>query len=89
MDEEDDRLELLHVGEEIEDRQHDRLEEVRAERDDAAVEEALDALDEAIEAGENVMDPIIDAVKLYATMGEVMAVFEDQYGAYQETIGLA
>jgi methylmalonyl-CoA mutase N-terminal domain/subunit len=88
-DDENDRLDLLHVGEEIEQRQHDRLADVKNERDDEAVEEALDALDEAITADENVMDPIIDAVKAYATMGEIMAVFEAQYGAYQETIGLA
>jgi methylmalonyl-CoA mutase N-terminal domain/subunit len=88
-DDENDRLDLLHVGEEIEQRQHDRLADVKNERDDEAVEEALDALDEAITADENVMDPIIDAVKAYATMGEIMAVFEAQYGVYQETIGLA
>jgi methylmalonyl-CoA mutase N-terminal domain/subunit len=86
---EDDRLELLHVGEEVESRQHDRLEEVKDERDEDAVAEALDTLEEAIENDRNVMDPIIDAVKAYATMGEIMAVFEDRYGAYQETIGLA
>jgi methylmalonyl-CoA mutase N-terminal domain/subunit len=86
---EDDRLELLHVGEEVESRQHDRLEEVKDERDEDAVAEALDTLEEAIENDRNVMDPIIDAVKAYATMGEIMTVFEDRYGAYQETIGLA
>ena len=89
MEVDDDRLELLHVGEEVESRQHDRLEEVKAERDEDAVAEALDTLEEAIENDRNVMDPIIDAVKAYATMGEIMAVFEDRYGAYQETIGLA
>jgi methylmalonyl-CoA mutase N-terminal domain/subunit len=35
------------------------------------------------------MPYIVDAVKAYATMGEIMAVFEDQYGAYSENIGLA
>ena len=38
---------------------------------------------------ENVMPPIIEAVKAYATMGEIMAVFEDHHGAYQETVGMA
>jgi len=36
-----------------------------------------------------VMPPIIDAVKAYATMGEIMEVFEDHHGAYQEKVGLA
>jgi len=35
------------------------------------------------------MPPIIEAVKAYATMGEIMAVFEDHHGAYQETVGMA
>jgi methylmalonyl-CoA mutase N-terminal domain/subunit len=89
MEGDDDRLELLHVGEEVEQRQHDRLEDVKDERDEERVAEALDTLDEATESGENVMDPIIEAVKAYATMGEIMAVFEEEYGTYQETIGLA
>jgi methylmalonyl-CoA mutase N-terminal domain/subunit len=35
------------------------------------------------------MPPIIDAVKVYATMGEIMGVFQDHYGSYQETVSLA
>ncbi|QLD88422.1 methylmalonyl-CoA mutase family protein [Natronomonas salina] len=87
--EEDPSPDVLKVDEETERRQLDRLEAVKAERDDAAVEGALEAIDEAIENDENVMPPIVDAVKVYATMGEIMAVFEDHYGAYQETVGLA
>ena len=62
---------------------------MKDERDDAAVEAALESVSEAIESGENVMPPIIEAVKAYATMGEIMAVFEDHHGAYQETVGMA
>ncbi len=87
--EEDTSPDVLRVDKTAQERQLERLAEVKAERDDAAVEEALEALSETIEAGENVMPPIIDAVKVYATMGEIMAVFEDHYGAYQETVGLA
>ncbi|MDZ7702059.1 MAG: methylmalonyl-CoA mutase family protein [Halobacteriales archaeon] len=82
--------EILHVDErETRDRQLGRLESVKAERDDAEVEAALDELREAVAAGENTMPAIIRAVKAYATMGEVMAVFEAEHGAYQETVGLA
>ncbi len=84
--EEDTEPEILKVDPETRDRQLNRLEAVKAERDDDAVEETLAAISEAIESGENVMPPIIDAVKAYATMGEIMAVFEDHYGAYQETL---
>ena len=87
--EDDPEPDLLHVDEEVQDRQLERLAEVKAERDDDAVEEALASLDAAIENDENVMPYVVDAVKTYATMGEIMDVFETHYGAYRETIGLA
>ena len=84
--EEDTEPDLLHVDPETRDRQMARLESVKEDRDDDEVEACLDAIKEAIDNDENVMPPIIDAVKAYATMGEIMAVFEDHYGAYQETL---
>ncbi|SHH67321.1 acyl-CoA mutase large subunit family protein [Halobaculum gomorrense] len=87
--EDDPEPDLLHVDEEVQERQLERLADVKAERDDDAVEEALGALDAAIENDENVMPAVVDAVKTYATMGEIMDVFETHYGAYRETIGLA
>ena len=86
---EDPDPDILTVDEEVQNRQLDRLAEVKAGRDDEAVEARLAALDEAVRADENVMPPIIDAVKAYATMGEIMAVFEDNYGSYQETVRVA
>ncbi|WP_254822078.1 methylmalonyl-CoA mutase family protein [Haloglomus halophilum] len=85
----DPDLDILHVDEDTRDRQLERLERVKDERDDDEVQETLDALDEAIENDENTMPYIVDAVKAYATMGEIMQVFEAQYGEYQEKIGLA
>ncbi|MFC7070918.1 acyl-CoA mutase large subunit family protein [Halobaculum lipolyticum] len=87
--EDDPEPDLLHVDEEVQERQLARLAEVKAERDDEAVAETLAALDEAIENDENVMPAVVDAVKAYVTMGEIMDVFEDHYGAYREKIGLA
>jgi methylmalonyl-CoA mutase N-terminal domain/subunit len=84
--EEDTDTDILQVDPETRDRQLDRLEEVKAERDDEAVEAALEEVSDAIENDDNVMPSIIEAVKAYATMGEIMAVFEDHYGAYQETL---
>ena len=88
IDEETDP-DILQVDPETRDRQLERLETVKAERDDAAVEASLSAVGDAIEGEDNVMLPIIDAVKAYATMGEIMQVFEGHHGAYQETVGLA
>ncbi|WP_096393191.1 methylmalonyl-CoA mutase [Halorubrum trapanicum] len=87
--EEDTRPDLLKVDETTRERQLDRLESVKAERDDDAVEAALDDLRDAVDAGENVMPAVVAAVKAYATMGEIMGVFEAEHGAYRERIGVA
>jgi len=87
--EEDTQPDLLTVDKDVQRRQRDRLAEVKDERDETAVEAALDDIEEAAREGENVMPAIIDAVKAYATMGEIMGVFEDQYGSYQETVSVA
>jgi methylmalonyl-CoA mutase N-terminal domain/subunit len=85
---EDTEPEILTVDEATERTQLDRLEKTKAERDDDAVEDALEDLRDAID-DENVMPAIVTAVKEYATMGEIMQVFEAEYGAYSEQIGLA
>ena len=87
--EEDTSPEILHVDESVQERQLDRLETVKDERDDDAVAETLESLSTAIEEGENTIPYIVDAVKVYATMGEIMQVFEEHHGAYTEQIGLA
>ncbi|WP_339104359.1 methylmalonyl-CoA mutase family protein [Haloterrigena salinisoli] len=87
--EEDTSPDTLQIDETTAERQLARLEDVKADRDDAAVEAALEDLREASERGENTIPYIVDAVKAYATMGEIMQVFEDQHGAYSEEIGLA
>ncbi|WP_424014725.1 acyl-CoA mutase large subunit family protein [Halorubrum xinjiangense] len=86
---EDTRPDLLKVDETTRERQLDRLESVKAERDDDAVDAALDDLRDAVEAGENAMPEIVAAVKAYATMGEIMEVFEAEHGTYRERIGVA
>ncbi|MFB6178222.1 MAG: methylmalonyl-CoA mutase family protein [Halorientalis sp.] len=83
---EDTEPELLHVDDAVQDRQRERLAEVKAERDEDAVDAALGSLHEAIAEDENVMPSIVEAVKAYATMGEIMQVFETHYGSYQETL---
>ena len=86
---EDTRPDLLKVDETTRERQLDRLESVKGDRDDDAVEAALDDLRDAVDAGENVMPAIVTAVKAYATMGEIMSVFEAEHGTYRERIGVA
>ena len=85
----DTEPDLLRVDETTRERQLDRLESVKAERDDDAVEAALDDLRDAVDTAENVMPAIVAAVKAYATMGEVMDVFEAEHGTYRERVGVA
>jgi len=76
---------LLEVDErQTRARQTERLDDVKAERPEDAVDAALEALANAVVDGENTMPFIVDAVDAYATMGEVMAVFEAEFGPYQE-----
>jgi len=87
--EEDTDPDILTVDKTVQERQRDRLSEVKAERNDEAVEAALREMAEASREGENVVPAMIEAVKAYASMGEIMQVFQDQYGSYRETINVA
>ena len=62
----------------------ERLEGVRKERDQDAVKRALVALRRVAEGTENTMPAIIEAVKTYATLGEIMDVFRSVFGDYME-----
>ena len=66
--------------------QIERLARIRATRDDAAVRRGLGALAAAARAGDNVMPAIIDAVEVYATVGEVCGALKEVYGEYREPV---
>ncbi|WP_262175931.1 acyl-CoA mutase large subunit family protein [Haloarcula laminariae] len=81
--EEEGEQDIEEVDEAVEAAQQANVAEVREERDDAAVEEALAALRDAAEGEDNLMPYIVDAVKAYATTGEVCDVLRDIFGEYQ------
>jgi methylmalonyl-CoA mutase N-terminal domain/subunit len=83
VEEERQGADIEEVPEEQERTQVERLEAVREERDDEAVEAALAALADAAAGDENVMPSIVDAVKAYATTGEVCDTLRDVFGEYQ------
>lgn len=62
----------------------ERLSRVRKERDQAEVTRTLDALKRVCEGTENTMPAIIEAVRAYATLGEIMNVFRTVFGEYME-----
>ena len=82
----DDALELLEITNEDEARQVKRLDGVRHRRDAAAVETALERLrHDAADPAINLMPTLIDTVKTYASLGEIMAALADVFGRHVET----
>ena len=75
---------LLKIGREIEAAQAGAVQAVRAERDAAAVERTLAALRRACRSDENVMPRLIDAVRAYATEGEIVDAMVEVFGRYSE-----
>ena len=65
-----------------EERQIRNLQRVRAERDPRAVERALSRLRRAATAGESTIEPTIQAVRVYATVGEITDVLRSVYGSH-------
>ncbi|MCH7662984.1 MAG: methylmalonyl-CoA mutase family protein [Chloroflexi bacterium] len=65
-------------------RQKKRLESLRSERDSGAVGQALDKLRIACQGTENTMPHILDAVRAYATLGEIIDVMKAVFGVYEE-----
>jgi len=80
---EEEHVDIQEVSEAEQRKQRQRLESVRDERDDAAVEDALASLKNAAEGDDNLMPYIVDAVKAYATTGEICHTMRDVFGEYQ------
>jgi methylmalonyl-CoA mutase N-terminal domain/subunit len=77
-------IELLQIDETVAHRQADRLRKLRAERSNEKVQSSLKALRRAAEGTENLMPFIFDAVKSYATLGEICDTMRDVFGIYEE-----
>ncbi len=77
-------IELLQIGNEAEQRQVERLAELRRTRDSASVETSLEALRRAAQGAVNTMPYILEAVRAYATVGEICGVFREVFGSYDE-----
>ncbi len=74
---------LLTVDPKIEKAQKKRLTDLRKRREGGAVREALAALEKACRGTENVMPPILEAVRRYATLGEISDVMRSAFGTYR------
>ena len=75
---------LLKIDPAVQERQIARLQRTKRERDGGRVQEALAQLRRAAQGDDNLMPPILDAVRAYASLGEVMGVLREVFGEYRE-----
>ena len=73
----------FRVNPEAERAQIKKLDAFKKQRDGAAVEAALKRLDDVCRDGENLMHPIMEAVRVYATLGEICDVMRNAFGDYR------
>ncbi|MCP4669397.1 MAG: methylmalonyl-CoA mutase family protein [Deltaproteobacteria bacterium] len=79
---------LLRVDPSVRVLQSDRLKNLRAKRDNDKVSKSLNALKTTAQGDGNLMHPIIEAVKAYATLGEICDVLREVFGEYQQATKL-
>ena len=84
----DQPIELLQIDEMAGRHQVEKLAKLRARRNNDRVRTSLDALRRAAESTENTMPYLLDAVKSYATLGEICDAFRSVFGVHQETAHL-
>jgi methylmalonyl-CoA mutase, N-terminal domain len=77
-------LDILQIDETVAHRQAERLGKLRKERSGEAVERSLDALRKASQSTANLMPFLLDAVKSYATLGEICDALRTTFGTYEE-----
>ncbi|MFC2060166.1 methylmalonyl-CoA mutase [Chloroflexota bacterium] len=82
--EEESVLELFELDESTEKRQSERVSQLKRERDNKKVSEVLDKVRQVARGSENTMPVLIEAVKAYATIGEISDALRDVFGEYKE-----
>ena len=82
---EDEPIGTLYIDESAAERQLAKLNELRKSRDNGRVRAALDALKEGARGSANTMPLLVDAVRAYATVGEMCDALREVWGEYEET----
>jgi methylmalonyl-CoA mutase N-terminal domain/subunit len=80
----DDLPDTLEIGTEVEQKQTERLSRLKRERSNQKVSEVLDRVRSVAASDGNIMPSIIEAVKAYATVGEISDALRDVFGEYRE-----
>jgi methylmalonyl-CoA mutase, N-terminal domain len=84
MEGEQTEIPILVINENVRERQVERLERAKSRRDAGEVANSLEKLKHAARDGENTMPATIEAVRAYATLGEICDALRDVYGLYEE-----
>ncbi len=84
MTDEPSEVPILVIDESVRTHQVERLEQTRTRRDKGAVANTLEKLKHAAQKNENTMPATIDAVRAYASLGEICSALRDVYGVYEE-----
>jgi methylmalonyl-CoA mutase N-terminal domain/subunit len=79
-------LEILRISRDVERDQVDLLVQRRMARDDAMVEAALVAITSTVRDGGNLIEPILQAARVEATLGEICGVLRTEWGGYTENV---
>jgi methylmalonyl-CoA mutase N-terminal domain/subunit len=77
---------ILRINPQVEKNQLERLDRTREDRDKEAVRSALNDLERAAASDENIMPPIIQAAREYATLGEIADSLRKVFGEYKEQV---
>jgi methylmalonyl-CoA mutase N-terminal domain/subunit len=85
VQEDEPPIEILYIDESAAEKQLARLDRLRQTRDNDAVARSLDRLRAVAKTTDNLMPPILDAVRAYATIGEMCDALRDVWGEYEET----
>jgi methylmalonyl-CoA mutase N-terminal domain/subunit len=86
VEEEEPDVELHPYRPEEAARARQRLAQLRGQRNHAQVKKTLDGIRAAASSGENVMPAVMEAVTVYATVGEVMGALKAEYGTFREPV---
>lgn len=84
IEDEEHHTQLLQVDPAVGDRQMAKLKKLKETRDNAAVEKALANVRKVARSEENIMPCLIEAVKTYATLGEICGVLREEFGEYHQ-----
>jgi methylmalonyl-CoA mutase N-terminal domain/subunit len=77
-------IHLLEIDDSVEKKQIERLRRLRQDRDNEQVEQLLDRVRQVARSSDNIMPVLIEAVKAYATVGEITGALREVFGDYRE-----